>query len=62
MILNLVDFLWKFLKFDGGFKLIGYLIEMKEKSKFYWSKCGEIKLIVIKFIVEKLVFDKEYIF
>lgn len=42
VILNLVELLWKFLKFDGGLKIIGYFIEMKDVKKFFWSKCGKI--------------------
>lgn len=62
MILNFVDLSWKVFKFDGGFFFIVFLIEMKDVRRFFWNKCKEVKFNVIKFIVENLNLDIEYVF
>lgn len=62
MILNFVDFFWKLFKFDGGFKLIKYLIEMRDIRRFFWNKVEEVKVNIISYIVSNLIIDNEYVF
>lgn len=62
MILNFVDFFWKLFKFDGGFKLIKYLIEIRDIRRFFWNKVEEVKVNIISYIVSNLIIDNEYVF
>lgn len=62
MILNFVDFFWKLFKFDGGLKLIKYLIEIRDIRRFFWNKVEEVKVNIISYIVSNLIIDNEYVF
>lgn len=47
---------------DGGFFIKFYILERRDKKYGFFIKEVILKVLVIKYVVEKLQFEKEYYF
>lgn len=47
---------------DGGFFIKFYILERRDKKYGFFIKEVIVKVLVIKYVVEKLQFEKEYYF
>lgn len=47
---------------DGGFFIKFYILEYRDKKYGFFIKEVIVKVLVIKYVVEKLQFEKEYYF
>lgn len=47
---------------DGGFFIKFYILECRDKKYGFFIKEVIVKVLVIKYVVEKLQFEKEYYF
>lgn len=47
---------------DGGFFIKFYILERRDKKYGFFIKGVIVKVLVIKYVVEKLQFEKEYYF
>lgn len=59
---NTVTLVWQKPHYDGGSKIIGYVVERRESPKGRWTKANFSNVIETNFIVSGLTQDESYEF
>lgn len=53
---------WKPPMYDGGCKIMGYILEMQQKGDDKWERCNDFLVPVLSYTVKRLKEGKNYTF
>lgn len=57
-----VTLTWKPPMYDGGAKIMGYILEKQQKGEDKWERCNDFLVPVLSYTVRKLTEGKSYAF